>query len=81
MHRKVLYHDMKTEHLNWQIKFMWDNGLQMEHKTFLIGQLEFKILIYYTLKSTTYFLFLEASQTFYTLTFTTTSFNVFYNSL
>lgn len=60
MLRKIFYHDMKTEHLNWKIIFMWDDGLQMEHKIFLIGQLEFKILIYYTLKSSKHFLFLEA---------------------
>lgn len=81
MLRKIFYRDMKTEHLNWQIKFGWDDGLQVEHKIFLTGQLEFKILIYYTLKSTTHFLFLEALQTFYTFTFTTVSLNVFDNFL
>lgn len=50
MLRKVFHHGMKSGHLNWQMQFMWDGDLQMEHKTFLIGQQEFKILISYTLK-------------------------------
>lgn len=54
----------KFSTVTWQIIFMWDDGLQMEHKTFLTGQLEFKILIY-TLKSSKYFLFLEVLQAFY----------------